>query len=164
MLTHFFDRISIIDFEFIVNPGERPLPVCLVFYEIVSGETKKIWLEGKDPLSINYPYSMEEKDLFVAYYSSAEWGCHLALNWPLPINVIDLYPEYRRLTNGIPGISKGLLGACKIFGINAIAEAEKEQARDRILQGAPYSEDEKEFITYCTISREIHGSHSLNGA
>ena len=150
MLTHFFDRISIIDFEFIVNPGERPLPVCLVFYEIVSGETKRIWLEGKDPLSINYPYSMEEKDLFVAYYSSAEWGCHLALNWPLPINVIDLYPEYRRLTNGIPGISKGLLGACKIFGINAIAEAEKEQARDRILQGAPYSEDEKEFIMkYC---------------
>lgn len=64
--------------------------------------------------------------------------------------MVDLYPEYRRLTNGIPGISKGLLGACKIFGINAIAESEKEQARDRILQGAPYSEDEKEFIMkYC---------------
>jgi hypothetical protein len=68
------------DFEFIANPGERPSPVCLVSHEIISGETNRIWLEGKDPLSINSPYSTGEKDLFVAYYSSAEWGCHLALN------------------------------------------------------------------------------------
>ncbi len=69
----------------------EPKPVCVVFHEINSGKTQKIWLEGKNPLSFNPPYPMGEDSLFIAYYSSAEWGCHLALNWPLPINVIDIY-------------------------------------------------------------------------
>lgn len=93
---------------------------------------------------------MRETDLFVAYYSSAEWGCHLALNWPLPLNVIDLYSEFRILTNGRPGISKRLLGACSLFGVNAISESEKEVARNRIIEGPPYTDKEKEdILTYC---------------
>ncbi|MCO5382135.1 MAG: DNA polymerase [Methanosarcina barkeri] len=93
---------------------------------------------------------MNETDLYIAYYSSAEWGCYLSLNWPLPINVIDLYPEFKVLTNGRPGISKGLLGACHLFGVNAIPEAEKEAARTRIMQGPPYTDKEKEdILTYC---------------
>jgi DNA polymerase I len=93
---------------------------------------------------------MSETDLFIAYYSSAEWGCHLALNWPLPVNVIDLYPEYRLITNGLPGVSKGLLGACQRFGVDTISESEKEAARIRIMQGPPYTDKEKEeILTYC---------------
>lgn len=150
MLPPIFNNIFVVDFEFISNPGERPQPICLVSHETISGETKKIWLEGQSPLSINPPYPMGENDLFVAFFSSAEWGCHLALNWPLPVNVIDLYPEYRRITNGILGVSKSLLGACLKFGISTISQDEKDQARDRILQGPPYSDDEKEYImNYC---------------
>lgn len=138
------------DFEFVADPGERPKPVCLVFHEINSGKTKKIWLEGEDPLTLKPPFLLGENNLFVAYYSSAEWGCHLSLGWPLPVNVIDLYPEFRKTTNGIPGVSKSLLGACQYYGVTAIGEIEKEEARDRILQGPPYSEDEKNFILeYC---------------
>jgi DNA polymerase-1 len=150
MLPPFFDRIYVIDFEFVALPGERPQPVCLVSHEINSGETEKIWLEGKDPSTLIPPYSMGETDLLISYYSSAEWGCHLVLNWPLPINVVDLYSEFRLLTNGLPGISKGLLGACQMFGVSAISGSEKEAARIRIMQGPPYTEEEKEnILTYC---------------
>src|SRR5665647_2599420 len=150
MLPPFFDRIFVVDFEFVALPGELTQPVCLVSHEINSGETEKIWLEGKDPSALTPPYSMGETDLFIAYYSSADWGCHLVLNWPLPINVVDLFPEFRVLTNGLPGISKGLLGACHRFGVSTISESEKEAARVRIMQGPPYTEEEKEnILTYC---------------
>jgi len=156
VLTPFFDKIFVIDFEFIANPGERPSPVCLVSHEIRSRETKRIWLEGKDPLSINPPYSMGGQDLFVGYYSSAEWGCHLALNWLLPVNVVDLYSEFRLITNGLVGISKGLLGACQRFGVNAISESEKGAFRDRILLGPPYTTEEKEnILLYCASDVQV---------
>ncbi len=145
-----FKNIFVIDFEFIADSGETSKPVCIVAHEIISGETKKVWLEGKNPLTLKPPYPMDETDLFVAYFSSAEWGCHLALNWPLPIHVVDLYPEFRKITNGLPGVSKSLLGACQQYGIAAIAESEKESTRQRIMQGPPYTEKEKSYIMdYC---------------
>jgi hypothetical protein len=145
-----FQKIFVIDFEFTAEPGERQKPICLVSYEINSGELKKIWLEGKNPLTLKPLYPMSETDLYIAYYSSAEWNCYLILGWPLPNNVIDLYPEFRVLTNGRPGISKGLLGACHLFGVNAISESEKEASRIRIMQGPPYTDKEKEeILNYC---------------
>jgi len=149
MLPH-LRNIFVVDFEFTAPPGERPLPVCVVFHELNSGGTQKIWLEGKDLASINPPYPMGENDLFIAYYSSAEWGCHLALGWSLPVNVIDLYAEFRKIINGLPGVSKSLLGACQHYGVAAIAESEKESTRIRIMQGSPYTEEEKNYIMeYC---------------
>ena len=48
--------------------------------------------------------------LIVAYYASAEIGCHLALGWPVPQRVLDLFTEFRNQTNGIPPVSgAGLL-------------------------------------------------------
>ena len=133
-----FKNIFVIDFEFIADSVEKSKPACIVAHEIISGETKKVWLEGNDPFTLKPPYLMGETDLFVAYFSSAEWGCHLALNWPLPVNVVDLYPEFRKITNGLPGISKSLLGACRQSGIAAIAESEKESARQRIIHAPLY--------------------------
>ena len=148
---HFpFKNIFVVDFEFVSDPGERQKPVCVVFHEINSGETKKVWLEGKDPLTLTPPYPISESDLFVAYFSSAEWNCHLALGWPLPENVIDLYAEFRNMTNGLPGVSKKLLGACQHYGVTTISELEKESARQRIMRGPPYTEEEKCYIMeYC---------------
>jgi DNA polymerase I len=62
----------------------------------------------------------------------------------------DLYSEFRLITNGLLGISKGLLGACQRFDVNAISESEKGAFRDRILQGPPYTKEEKEnILIYC---------------
>ena len=38
--------------------------------------------------------------LFVAYYASAELGCFLALGWPMPARILDLFAEFRVATNG----------------------------------------------------------------
>ncbi len=142
-----FERIYVVDFEFKANPGERQLPICVAYTEILSGETKALWLEGTETAC---PYPTDEKTLFVAYFSSAEWGCHLSLGWSLPEQVVDLFTEFRRITNGRPGVSKSLLGACKFFGIDAISESEKGGMREKILTGGSYSEtDKQEILKYC---------------
>lgn len=140
-------KVWIVDFEFISTDGNRPEPVCMVATEINSGETKKIWLEGvKEPRP---PFNFDE-GYYVAYYSIAELSCHLVLNWPIPKNIIDLYPEYRILTNGFFGEKRSLLDACAHFNVETITHDTKDTMRDRILQGAPFTDSEKQqILDYC---------------
>src|SRR5689334_13162131 len=58
------------------------------------------------------PYSVADDSLLVAFYASAEAGCHLALGWPLPMRVLDLFAEFRVRTAGltVPN-GNSLLGA-----------------------------------------------------
>src|SRR5262249_23631883 len=76
------------------------------------------------------PYPTAPDSLFVAYYASAEVGCHLALGWPVPERVLDLYAEFRCLTSGLETPNgKGLLGALSYYGLDGLAAAEKEEMR-----------------------------------
>src|SRR3546814_16482680 len=93
-----FKEIWVVDFEFRSGPGERPEPVCVVAHEVLSGKILKLW--GDDLIGAQCPYSVGSDSLFVAYYASAEMSCHLALDWPLPENVLDLYTEFRVKPNG----------------------------------------------------------------
>jgi DNA polymerase-1 len=90
-----YREIWVVDFEFIALPGERPNPVCLVAKELLRGQLLRLW---RDQLSGRPPYSVSADSLFVAYYASAEIGCHLSLSWPVPVRVLDLYAEFRNLT------------------------------------------------------------------
>lgn len=145
----FFEHIYIVDFEFIAKSSELPKPVCVVFHEINSGETGRIWLYEKN--NVQCPYSTGDKDLFIAHMSSAEWGCHLVLGWTLPVHVIDTYVEFKNMVNHTYERQRaGLLDACKAFGIESLNHVEKEAARNRILAGGPYSEEDQEYIMkYC---------------
>src|SRR5512135_471858 len=105
-----------VDFEFSAPSGERPNPVCLVARELRSGRTLRHWQDDlrsrREP-----PYPIGPDVLFVAYYASAELGCHLALGWPLPARVLDLYTEFRNRANGLsPSHGFGLLGALAWHG------------------------------------------------
>jgi hypothetical protein len=97
------------------------------------------------------PYPIDAGVLFAAYYASAEIGCHYALGWPAPTRVLDLYTEFRVLTNGLPTASgSGLLGALVHHGLDSIGAGEKEAMRDLILRGGPWAADEKAAILeYC---------------
>jgi hypothetical protein len=143
-----FDQIWAVDFEFDAKPGENPKPVCLVARELRSGCTIRSWQDefGRWP-----PYPTDPNSLFVAYYASAEIGCHLALKWPVPERVLDLYPEFRNLTNGIPPTNgSGLLGALAYYGLDSIGAIEKQEMRDLILRGGPWTKSEREAILdYC---------------
>src|SRR5688500_16289145 len=86
-------------FEFLAADGERPEPVCLVARELRTGRLLRLWrdeLVGRAP-----PFRTDAEALFVAYYTSAELGCFLALGWPTPARVLDLYCEFRAATNGL---------------------------------------------------------------
>ena len=89
--------------------------------------------------------------LFVAYYASAEIGCFLALGWPVPTRILDLFTEFRARTNGLPTVSgAGLLGALVHFGLDAMGTTEKEDMRALILRGGPWSAAERAAILdYC---------------
>src|SRR5215475_3052663 len=146
-----FREVWLLDFEFAAAPGERPDPLCLVAHELTTGRRLSIW---QDDLRQRHapPYPIGPDSLVVAYYASAEIGCHLALGWPIPHNMIDLYPEFRNYTNGKDTpCGNGLLGALSWYGLDALEAAEKEQMRALAQRGGPWTEGEREaLLGYCT--------------
>jgi hypothetical protein len=143
-----FSEIWAIDFEFIAEPGENPDPVCLVAWELRSGRKVRMWRVDFGALP---PYPTGPEALFVAYYASAEIGCHLALGWPVPERVLDLFAEFRNRTNGLPTVAGvSLLGALAFYGLDGIGAAAKDEMRDVILRGGPWSDSEQTAILdYC---------------
>ena len=137
-----------VDFEFGADPGENPEPVCLVAWELKSGRKIRLWRDQFGPAP---PYATDGKALFVAYYASAEIGCHLALGWPLPERILDLFTEFRNHTNGLTTISgNGLLGALAHYGLDGIGVVEKDEMRALVLCGGPWSDAERiAILDYC---------------
>ena len=148
-----YDEIWAVDFEFYAKPGENPDPVCLVAWELKSGRKIKLL---RDQFEVAPPYRTDANALFVAYYASAEIGCHLALGWPVPVRILDLFTEFRNLTNGLPTIGgNGLLGALAHHGLDSIGAVEKHEMRDLILRGGPWSDNERAAILdYCETDVE----------
>ena len=129
-------------------------PLCLVAHEMRSGRTIRLWQDEFGPFP---PYRLDASALFVAYLSSAEFGCHIALGWGQPARSLDAYVEFRHHTND--GTIKsgdrekgfwGLAGALRFFGADGIDTAHKGDMRDRIVQGPPFGAGEREqILTYC---------------
>ena len=95
-----YEEIWAADFEFQAPDGERPRPICMVAKELLSGRTLKLWRNKLLSLG-KAPFRTDERVLFVAYFNSAEMGCFLELGWPMPVNCLDLYCEFRAKTNGL---------------------------------------------------------------
>lgn len=142
-----FKEVWLVDFEFQAFDGERPVPICMVAREFFTGRLVRLWQhELSEP-----PFSLGPDALFVAYFSSAEWGCHLALDWPTPVRILDLFVEFRCLTSGLPTpCGAGLLGAMSYFGLDAIDATEKDRMRDLVLRGGPWTAEERlSILDYC---------------
>lgn len=145
-----FREIVFCDFEFHAPPGEIQTPHCLVAHELHSGNWYRRCADEFEHLS-SPPYADGPDVLFVAWYNSAEFGCYHTLGWPLPKHNIDLYAEFRVLTNDhyIVG-GNNLLGALNYFGISSIDAAEKKEMRELAIRGAPFTEKEKKhLLEYC---------------
>ena len=145
-----FREIWLGDSEFCAPPGERPRPGCAVFREFKSGRTLRYW---QDELAVmnEAPFSTGKDVLFVAYYASAEMGCFLALEWPLPEKVLDLFVEFRALNNCV-AVPSGfsLLGALVAHGLDSMAADEKTSMRNLIMGGGPWNDQEqRDILEYC---------------
>ncbi len=97
------------------------------------------------------PFSCGPETLVCAYYASAEIGCFLALGWQPPTTLVDLYVEFRCLTNGLDvPCGNGLLGALVWFGEDAMAAQEKIEMRELAIRGGPWTVDEQHaLLAYC---------------
>jgi len=145
-----FREIWAVDFEFHGAPGERPTVVCMAALELRTGRCIRYWQDKLYKLSVP-PFSIDESALYIAFFASAEFSCHLALGWPLPAYVFDCFTEFRNLTNGRRHkLGNGLLAALTAYGLDAIAADEKHDMRDLVLSGGPWSNSERQAILdYC---------------
>lgn len=161
MMLDDFKTVWVVDYEFKAGSGEKPEPVCLVAHDVLSGRTLRLW---RDQWGEHCPYDLGEDSLFVAYYASAEMGCHLALGWPMPLNVLDLYAEFRVETNGITlPYGNGLLGALAHFGHQGMDAMEKEAMRALILSdGERTVEERSAILDYC--ASDVTATATLFGA
>jgi hypothetical protein len=115
----------------------------MVAYELESNRKIRMWADELKAL-IGAPFPVGRDSLFVAFYASAELGCFKFLNWPMPVNVLDLFMEFRCLTNGIVGKGhRSLLGALNHFKLPAVDGLFKTEMRDLAIRGGPFTEEER---------------------
>ena len=145
--------IYLVDFEF--HPaggreGNPPVPVCMVVRQWPCGATQRHW-QGDLRQMAAAPFPTADTALCVAFFASAELDCFHVLGWAPPANVLDLFTEFRCLTNGLPlAHGSGLLGALLYFGLPSIAGEQKDTMRDLILSAGPWSQAEQTAILdYC---------------
>lgn len=149
-MTELFSRyreIWCLDFEFGETSEQRPAPRCLVATEVKTGRHIRMWLDGAGALPP--PFDMGPSTLVVSYVAQAELRCLMAVGWPLPANILDLFAEFRCITNGL-GNGGGLVDALAYFGESHVDLRIKNQMRDLALRHGAYSQKEVEgLLDYC---------------
>jgi len=122
----------------------------MVALELLSGRRLRLWQDQLNGLP-EAPFYTGNNSLFVAYFASAEIGCFLALSWTLPTRILDLFTEFRVATNGTDVIAgNGLIGALAHYGLPAMAAGEKDEMRNLVLTGGPWStRQQTEILDYC---------------
>jgi hypothetical protein len=151
--TSFPHGTFLVDFEFHPagrHEGNQPTPVCMVVKEWPSGHTSRYWQNDLEQMTTP-PFPTGDKALFVAFYASAEMDCFQMLGWEHPTHVLDLFAEFRCLTNGLRlGYGNGLLGALLHYGLPSIGGEQKDALRDLILTGGPWTAAEQlTILDYC---------------
>jgi hypothetical protein len=139
------------DFEFSAPDGERPAVRCLAAREYHTGRAVRLWLDGQTAPP-RPPFATDRGALFVAYFATAELTCFLALGWPMPVNVLDLYAEFKWLTCGRDGepAKPSLVHALDRFGLDSVGVNEKQAMRQLAIRGGPYTDAERrDLLDYC---------------
>lgn len=153
----------LIDFEFRPRGGIEGNPVeviCMVALDLSSGQYIRHWANELYTMK-SPPFDIGDNTIFVAYFASAELSCFDTLGWNLPMNVLDLYAEFRNLTNGLflPD-GRSLLGALKYFCITGINSELKDDMRMLALRGGSYDDAEKAaLLDYCQT--DVDALHPL---
>jgi len=155
-----FDEIWCVDAEYSCHSGCRPEPICVVARELRSGQELRLWQDELATLPAA-PFRTDERALFVAYAAPAEFSVFHALGWPAPARVLDLFVEFRAVTNGLSTPSgAGLLGALVYHGLPAMDGAEKQTMRDLAIRGGPFTDDERQaLLDYC--AEDVHALERL---
>jgi DNA polymerase I len=151
MIPAAFKQVWLVDSEFRDNGDSNPQVHCLVAREFRTGRTLRLFAPNWEP-----PFDLGRDTLYVSYYAIAEMRCHLALGWPVPSNLLDLFAEFRCLTNGkaIPS-GNSLMGALDYYNLHHLQLETKRDMRHLAMRGAPFTEKEiAELLAYCQTDVE----------
>jgi len=143
-----FPAVLLVDAEFGQAEGEQPEPRCLVVKDLATGEIERVWVErrGQPPP----PILCRPGALLVSYLASAEVACLLRLGWPVPDWTLDLFAEFRAITNGRHNGGASLAAAVSYFGGDVVDVVHKEAMRDLALRGGDYTGEERcQLLSYC---------------
>ena len=162
------DRVLTIDAEFRLDENFRPHVVCIVAHEYPSGRTRRIWLDDDPKRMVELP--CDEGTVWLSYVGAAELRSMLALGHPLPKRLLDLYVENRWLHNIQESKDErkrkqeqkffSLPTTLRRFGRYAMEHEEKDEMRDLILRGGPYTEQqEQDIVDYC--ESDVNGLDAL---
>jgi len=154
-------EVWVVDFEYSQPTNYLPSPHCMVARELHTDRLLKVWLGDNPPA--RPPFDVINC-VYVAYNAVAEALCHLALGWPLPSLVVDLYAEFRnqvadrRKELGVDRLS--LLAALQAFDLPHISAEEKTHWRDLAIRGGQFTEQEKAgLMDYC--QEDVDGTMAL---
>jgi hypothetical protein len=152
----FPDGIFFFDFEYHARPGHRPLPLCWVVHDLLTGGRFPQWLygTGRDQC----PFPTGPKALWIGYGLTGDLECFIALNRPMPDNVIDLHVEHFVQVNDGTELTlknRKLLQVLDIHAIESIGAETKEAGRAIPIRGplpgpVPFTQQEiTETLEYC---------------
>jgi hypothetical protein len=148
MIPRGFREVWFLDTEFMPHEGDQPHPICLVGKEHFSGRVVQQWLWHESTPKPLFPTGPDV--LVICYSAPAEWSVYLALNWPLPVRIVDLHVEYRWLLSGFKQPSYSQLTAMQSFGLPCMDEFFKSDMRAQCIRGGPYDLAEmREILAYC---------------
>jgi hypothetical protein len=140
------------DTEYGQTPDGRPDIRCLVAKEMAGKHPPvRLWCDELRRFPAP-PFDISDDSVFVAYNATAELGCFLELGWPMPRNIVDLWPEYCAITNGERGRKERtrLIDMMSYYHLDHIAAVEKADLQQLALRGPPYTDSEKrELLEYC---------------
>ena len=149
-----------VDSEFRFTEGNPPSVVCFVYQDIKTGESFNC-TSATDILDLPWPH---DEAVYIVFNAVAEASCWLAWNIPLPGYVIDLWVEFKNLTQD--GIKRergyySLLNCCHRLGVEEqyiISEEQKEHFRDLIIHQTEYSDREmQQILEYCKSDVVVTG-------
>jgi DNA polymerase-1 len=144
-----FKYIHCVDFEFQAGRGNRPEVVCMVVHEVRGGVTRRYW-QDELYLMKQAPFETGDDAVTVAYAAQAELSCFLVLGWQFPVNIVDLYPEFRAVINGTER-KASLLSALAHYNLPHIEASLKESMIDLVLRGDWDAEEKNQVLGYCVL-------------
>jgi DNA polymerase I len=142
-----FESFPCIDFEFQRRRGNRPVIVCMAVHEASTGETRCYWQNDLYRMP-RPPFDTGKNALITAFAAQAELSCFEVLDWPLPVNILDLHLEFRAATNGT-GHSASLLSALAFYNLPHIEASLKDSMIDLVMRGNWNAEEQEQIKTYC---------------
>lgn len=111
-----YEKIWFLGISAEIAEGENPNHLVLVAQELYTGQKVVV---GKGDFKCASLFDVGESVLVVSFFASIEMGAFLSQEWTLPVNLLDLFAEFRCQHNGLRPIDGFTFAdALHVYGIH----------------------------------------------